>query len=69
VIARLERQSKMGLINKSLSGIVKNLGVALKNAPLDKIVVVSIVHGCFFDRATIPESFPLACNIADYGYI
>lgn len=41
VIARLERQSKMGLINKSLSGIVKNLSVALKNAPLDKIVVVS----------------------------
>jgi len=41
VIARLDEQSKMSQVNKSMTGIVKTLNQALKKTSLDKMVVVS----------------------------
>lgn len=44
VIARLDAQSKMSVVNKSMAGIVRSLNQALKNAPLDKMVVVCMMY-------------------------
>ncbi|KAG7667058.1 hypothetical protein KSW81_000801 [Nannochloris sp. 'desiccata'] len=38
VVSRLDQQAKMASVSKSMAGIVKTLNVALKNAPLDKMV-------------------------------
>ena len=40
VVARLDEQSKMANISKSMAGIVKTLNSALKTTPLDKMVTV-----------------------------
>lgn len=39
-VARLEEQSKMGNVNKTMAGIVKSLNKALKQAPLEKVTSV-----------------------------
>jgi charged multivesicular body protein 1 len=44
VVSRLDQQAKMASVSKSMAGIVKTLNVALKNAPLDKMVVVSLYY-------------------------
>ena len=41
VVSRLNSQAKQQVINKSMVGIVRSLSVALKNAPLDKMMTVS----------------------------
>jgi len=40
VIGRLDQQSKMSQVNKSMAGIVRTLTQALKTTPLDKMVTV-----------------------------
>ncbi len=46
VVSRLDQQAKMANVSKSMAGIVKTLNGALKNAPLDKMVNVSLLL-CF----------------------
>lgn len=40
-VSRLEEQSKMGNLNRTMTGVVKSLNKALKGAPLEKVVTVS----------------------------
>jgi len=42
VVSRLDQQAKMASVSRSMAGIVKTLNVNLKNAPLDKMVTVSL---------------------------
>ena len=48
VVSRLHQQSTMANVSKNMAGIVKTLSVSLKNASLDKMVVVSEMKSYFF---------------------
>lgn len=66
VVSRLDQQAKMASVSKSMAGIVKTLNVALKNAPLDKMVNVSLTYflfeSLFWRSPPLPPSVVLYIN-------